>query len=128
MPFDSKADTDKNRLYIRLEGFMSDEEIHAAADLVISESKKLSPGFSTINDIRTFKPATPSGAEEIARAQKFLHERGVGHVIRIVGAKVLASIQFKRTQNDAGYIADHVTTMEEAERTLEEEESRTKSA
>jgi hypothetical protein len=128
MPYKSRADMEKNRLFIYLEGFMSDEELKSAADLVISEAKKLKPGFSTINDISNFKPATPKGAEEISRAQVFLKENGVGHVIRIVGEKVLASIQFKRTQNDAGYIADHVTTMDDALIILDKEESRTESA
>ncbi len=128
MTYDAIADLTKNRLFIHLEGFLTDEEVKFAANKVISEAKKLKPGFSTVNDITSFKPASPKGSEEIARAQIFLKENGVGHVVRVVGQKVITSIQFKRTQNEAGYIADHVATVEEALQLLDKEEARTKNA
>jgi hypothetical protein len=122
MSYEIAADTEKNRLLITMTGCMSDEELKDAADAVIREAEKLRPGFSTINDIRAFKPATEDGAAEIVRAQKFLSDHGVGHVVRVIGERSLASLQLKRTQTGAGYIADHVATMEEAFRILDEEE------
>jgi hypothetical protein len=126
MDYNVKADLNKNRLYIHLEGFLSGDDVKKAADSVIQEAKKMKPGFSAINNIKDFKPTTPEGANEILRAQKFLKENGVGHVIRVVGEQAITSMQFKRTQNEAGYIADSVSTLEEADALLDKEEERMK--
>lgn len=117
--YNAYADIAKNRLYIELSGFMMDGEVAAAADMCIAEGKKLHKGFDIINDISTFKPATPAGADEIKRAQMALGEMGVGHVIRVVGASSIATMQFNRTQNAAGYVADTTATKADAEKMLE---------
>ncbi len=116
------ANVPKNRLYLILNGFFTDDEVHTASDLTISEIKKLQPGFAIINDISTFKPATPAGAEDIKRAQVFAKEHGAKRVIRVVGedkvASAIAAMQFARTQQAAGYQAEIVSTVEEAEKLL----------
>lgn len=118
-----RADIAKNRLYMVLKGFFTDEEIHTAAQKTVEEIKKLKPGFAVINDISTFKPASQQGAEEIKRVQIFTHERGVKRIVRVVGkdkvASAITAMQFSRTQQEAGYTADIVGTIEEAEKLLD---------
>ena len=114
-----RADTAKNRLYIVLEGFLADEEAKAAADTIISEAKKLKSGFGLINDISSFKPTSALAADEIKRAQIGVKGLGVGRAIRVVGQAGLAGSQFARTGKEAGYDADIVGTIEEAEKSLE---------
>ncbi len=112
----------KNRLYLTLQGFLTDAELHKAYALTIAEIKKLQPGFDVINDISDFKPATPLGAEDIQRAQVFAKEHGAKRIIRVVGkdkvASVIATMQFSRTSRTAGYEAEIVATVEEAEKLL----------
>ncbi len=116
------ANVKKNRLYLILKGFFTDEEVHKAAELTISEIDKLKPGFSIINDISNFKPASPAGAEEIKRCQIYASEHGVKRIVRVVGKDAVASaitaMQFSRTQQQAGYTADIAATVEDAEKLL----------
>ena len=112
----------KNRLYVTLQGFFTDDEVHEASERTIAEIKNLRPGFDVINDISKFKPATPAGAEDIKRSQIFAKERGAKRIFRVVGkdmvASAIATIQFSRTSHTAGYEADIVATVEEAEKLL----------
>lgn len=116
------ADVAKNRLYLILSGFFTDDEVNIAADLTIAEIKKLKPGFTIINDISHFKAATQTGAANIKRAQVFANERGAKRVIRVVGkdaaASAIAAMQFDRTSKQAGYSADIAATVEDAEKLL----------
>jgi len=113
-----KSDLTKNILYITLEGFLSDEIVKTAADLTINEINKLKPGFSIINDISSFKPATAKGAEEIKRAQVYASAKGVSRIIRVVKQSHLGAMQFSRTAKDAGYDNEIASSVEEAERML----------
>ena len=114
-----RADTLKNRMYLVLDGFFTDEEMKKAADEAIQEVKKLKPGFAIINDISKFKPATAQGVEEMKRAQKFVQTAGVGRIIRIVESAALAQMQFKRTSREAGYTAETAASVQEAEAMLD---------
>lgn len=112
----------KNRLYLILRGFFTDAEVHEAYEHTIAEIKKLRPGFDVINDISDFKPATTVGTEDIKRAQLFAKEHGANRIIRVVGknkvAAGISAMQFSRTSRTAGYEADIVATVEEAEKLL----------
>ena len=116
------ANVSKNRLYLILHGFFTDDEVRKANERAIAEIKKLRPGFDIINDISDFKPATPVGAEDIKRSQIFANERGAKRIFRVVGkdmvASAIATMQFSRTSHTAGYEADIVATVEEAEKLL----------
>ena len=119
--YNIRADLSKNRLYMSISGFMDDDLVTQVVDKVIAEAKKLKPGFAVINDISTFKPATPKGAEEIKRAQLFVKENGVGRVIRVTGQDGIAAMQFSRiSKTTTGYEADQVTTVEDAEKLLDQ--------
>jgi hypothetical protein len=116
------ANVSKNRLYLILHGFFTDDEVHKSITRTIAEIKKLRPGFDIINDISDFKPATPVGAEDIKQAQLFAKEHGAKRIIRVLGkdkiASTISAMQFSRTSRIAGYEADMVATVEEAEKLL----------
>ncbi len=112
----------KNRLNMQLKGYMDDQELHAAAEVLITEVKKLKPGFDVIDDISEFKPASPQGSQEIARCQKYVLEHGVRHVIRILGTNVITRMQFNRTSKNAGSdaLVEEAASFEEAEKRLDD--------
>ncbi len=114
----SRADVNKNRLYVVLQGFIQGDEAKEAADIAIAEAKKLRPGFDVINDISTVKATSEQGVMELLRCQTFLKERGVGRVIRVVPEVTVGSMQIARTSKQAGYEADTARTIEEAEEML----------
>jgi hypothetical protein len=116
--YDVRADTQKNRLYLVLNGFFSEDEAKEAADKTIREAKKLQPGFDVINDISAFKPASPRGAEEIKRAALFVRKHGVARIIRVVPSTTIGSMQFARKSREVGYDAGVASSIEEAEKIL----------
>ena len=116
--YEIKSDLSKNRLFVTLSGFLTDEQMKTAADMVISETKKLKPGFSVINDISNFQPASKAGTEEIQKAQIFVKNNGAGRIVRIVKDNALANMQFSRVTKTAGYNVDEATSVEEAEKLL----------
>ncbi len=115
------ANQTKNRLYMQLKGFMEDDEMHAAAEVLIIEVNKLRPGFDVINDISECKPATKQGSLEIARCQKYVIEHGVRHVMRVLGTNAITRMQFSRTSKEAGSeaVTEEVSSFEEAEKRLD---------
>lgn len=115
-----RADTAKNRLYITLRGFLTDSEVKAAADTVIAEASKLRPGFDAINDITTFEPVSPEGTAEMVRAQQFVKTHGVRRIIRIQPQPSLGGLQLRRKAKEIGYEADTATSIEEAEKLLDQ--------
>jgi hypothetical protein len=112
----------KNRIYMRLEGFLSDQEVHAFVEQQIAAIKMMKPGFDVINDISNFKPASPEGAKEIERMLKFSDEKGTRYVMLIIGPNYIARMQFDRLHRttDSKYITEEVKSREDAERRLDE--------
>ena len=122
--YEARADIRRNRLYVVLEGFISDAEAKDACDTTIAEASKLMPGFDIINDISTVKPASPHGVTELLRCQTFLRDRGIGRVIRVVPKLSVGAMQISRTGKEAGYDADTATSIEEAEKMLEDQKKK----
>lgn len=112
----------KNRIYIRLEGFMSDQEVHEFVEKQIAAIKTMKPGFDVINDISNFKPASPEAAKEIEQMLKFSDDYGTRCVMRVIGPNVIARMQFDRMHRttDGKYITIEVASREEAEKKLDE--------
>lgn len=115
---DTRADTSKNRLYVVLDGYFSDEQVKDACNKVLREVKKLKPGFTAVNDISGFRPATPQGAAEMQRVQGVIMEAGLGRVVRIAGS-ALGEMQFRRTSRNAGYAAGTAASIQEADQMLD---------
>ncbi|PIB33995.1 hypothetical protein BFP72_00380 [Reichenbachiella sp. 5M10] len=111
--YEIAADVDRNILLLRLEGFLTDDEIAAGVTLVMSEVKKLKSGFVVINDISKLKPASPQGTEDIKKAQKYVIDLGASKIIRVT-ENPISKMQFNRTGVAAGYEAMEVETLEAA--------------
>jgi hypothetical protein len=117
--FDAKADVAKNRLYITLKGFLTDEEAKNAADLVIAEIRRLRPGFDVITDVSEFKATSPVGTQDIARGQKAAVDGGARRFVRVVSQEILGVHQFQRVAKTTGVTAEVAGSVAEAERLLE---------
>lgn len=115
-----RADIAKNRLYMKLSGYFTDEEAAQTAAKLQEEMRKLSPGFDIINDLSELKPLTPKGSEEIARGHHVIQQMGVGRIVRIVSQEVITKMQWDRKSKEVGIAAQMVTSMAEAERLLDQ--------
>ena len=115
-----RTDVPRNRLYLRMAGFMTDDDAARVADAIIAEIQKLKPGFAVINDIRELKPTSPVASEHMRRAQEASVKHGSGRVIRVVGNQVVTQMQWNRTLKTVqGSGAEIAATVDEAERMLE---------
>jgi len=119
--YDIRADVSRNRLYLHMVGYMSDDDAVAVADTIIREIQKLEPGFAVINDIRGLKPASAAATRQMQRAQEASFQHGHGRVIRVVGDEAaVTQLQWNRTLSAAqGKGAETAASVQEAERMLE---------
>lgn len=108
-----KVDSIKNFIFIKMGGFMHDDEMKKAADKVISESKRLKKGYTVITDVTKFSPSSQAGALEIQKAQKFLLDNGASKFVRIVES-VLGKMQFTKNAKEVGLNVIEVKTFDEA--------------
>ena len=113
-----ECDPKKNRIYIKLSGFMRLDEMTKCSDETIAATAKLKRGYDVITDIVDFSPAAPEVTKEIERVQAHFVASGVRKGVRIVGSKVVAGLQFKRTGSSAGYASANVATLADAEAEL----------
>ena len=115
----SKADLEKNRLYIHMEGTLTEQDAVVIVDQTIENARKLKPGFGVINDMADLKPGSPEVLAQFVRLQIFVKEHGVGRIVRIVTNAVTKS-QFGRGGRMAGYEKDPdiAESLEQAEAIL----------
>jgi hypothetical protein len=91
-----KCDREKNRLYITLEGFISQKEAREVAEEVAGEVLKLSKGFDVISDLSKFSFGSVGGGASLRSAMEMLQIRGVRRVVRIAGKSRAGLAQFIR--------------------------------
>ena len=115
-----RTDVEKNRLYLTLDGFFEYDKIVEVAQEIMIELKRLKTGYSFINDVSNFKPTTEEGVEEIKKIQLYMYNNGLGKVVRVVGKSLMSKLQFERKSKEVGYSAEHVQTVTEAEKILDE--------
>lgn len=108
-----KVDMQKNYIFIKMEGFMHDDDMKKAAEEVIKEAKKLKKNYTVITDVTKFRPSSQGGASEIQKAQKFLLDNGASKFIRIVES-VLGKMQFTKNAKEVGIEVIEVRSYEEA--------------
>jgi hypothetical protein len=121
--YEVRVDTNKNRLYLILKGFLKDGQAKEAADQVIAGIDKLKPGFDIITDIREFKPMSPKGSDEIARGQQYAKDKGVRRIVRVVGREVIGGMQFDRVAQNTEVGGEYTESIENAEALLDEEDN-----
>jgi hypothetical protein len=116
--FEVHSDPDRNRLYITLAGHLDGEERQAAMKAMMAEAAKLNPGFGVVTDISGLYPSDQEGFKDFLRAKSGLRMKGVGPVVRVVKIP-LSRIQVERISEEAGYEAESVSSLEEADRRLD---------
>lgn len=120
--FITNADVSKNRLYITLKGAFNADEARLAAGRVVSEIKKLQPGFNVITDISMIKSSDVEAADELIKIQKLLIESGVNQIVRVVGQlieQMVGKLQFDLASRESGIKAQTADTVAEADLLLD---------
>jgi hypothetical protein len=97
---------------------MDGTERQAAMKAMMAEAAKLGPGFGVVTDISGLYPSDQEGFKDFLRAKSGLRMKGVGPIVRVVKIP-LSRIQVERISGDAGYEAESVSTIEEADRRLD---------
>ena len=119
-----RYDERKNRLYVELKGTISEDEalalIRKTQDVL---EQHLRPGLSVINDLSDALPLPANVAAYISQGQSAIDAKHPSKVIRVV-KNIVSAVQFKRTHQEAhiGYSVIQVTSLEEAERLLDQEQ------
>jgi len=104
-------------MIIVLRGYLDEDEVRDAVARIMNAADALTPGFTIINNISQFAPASPVVISEIEKVQSYVHGKGVGKIIRIV-ENILSRHQLEKAQQKigAGYEVVEVESMEEAMR------------
>ncbi len=110
------VNTTENYMILTLKGFMQEQELQTTATEVLAGADRLTPGFTVINDISEFKPATHASAVVPKDTQAAIFRKGIGKVIRVEGEAAVANMQFTRTQREAKatYEVLYAATLDEA--------------
>jgi hypothetical protein len=115
----SKADIEKNRLYIILSGVIDVAEAKKAMLPIVKEAHKLKPKFDVITDFSGLKSADNRTKKILRSIMNYLSLQGVGRVVRIVGGAKAMLLKFADfTRGFKGYKIDYVPTIEDAEKKL----------
>jgi hypothetical protein len=119
--YEIELDLKKNCLYMKITGFLQEEDAKQMADTIILKAKKLEPGYTIINDISQCKPAPKEAFTHLKRGHSFVARHGVKRIIRVIGNPVTA-MQFNRAQRESQTDLEiiEVESLEEAERLLKE--------
>lgn len=116
-----KIDQEKNRLYITIGKLDDREEIEATIHDIKTACKQLKPGFGCLTDLREYELISEEDEHHIYEAQKIMVEAGLSNVVRVVKKfGYLGHYQFDKTAKAAGYHARNVSTIDEAEKLLDE--------
>ncbi|MFZ5573260.1 MAG: hypothetical protein ACOZF0_22895 [Thermodesulfobacteriota bacterium] len=118
---DIRVDLKKNRLYVTLGKRDSEDELIDIVEKIAQACKTLKPGFTCLTDLREYEVGPEEDGEYIQMAQKHMVKAGLKSVVRVrkqFGS--LAHFQFDRHSVNLGYHARNVTTIEEAEKLLDE--------
>ncbi len=122
--YDIRTDSKKNRLYLTITDELNGVEAALAAEEVIQAIEDLTPGFTVIDNLSEALPISADATKHIKRAQLAIAEKGVKKVVRVV-SNIVGAMQMKRIQHETGvtYEVIQTTSLEEAERLLDEEDT-----
>lgn len=117
-----KASPGKNRLYLTLKGKLDVAQMQAGVQAIVVEVKKLKPGFAVISDIAEAQPNSEEARLVMQQAMGTIKQMGMGRAVRVVSdSAMIAANQWQRTSRSAaGYTAEQVRTVEEAEHLLDQ--------
>jgi len=115
----------KNRMVLSLKGKTDLDELNAWSADLLSQLKKLKPGFGVISDILECHPTTEEGRMVIQETQKKAKDLGMGNVVRIVEkSNIVTAMQWQRSSRAVGYSASEAASVAEAEKLLDEMEKK----
>ena len=112
-----KVDLLKNRLYITI-GRIQRNKVKNSSDIVEKAVAKLEPGFTCLSRIIDARDIDQNDIEEIKKIQMMLAKSGMAKAVR-VGVEN-GKLLLNRVGKDTEYIASDATTLEEAEKMLDE--------
>ncbi len=118
--YDVKTDIDKNRIYITIGKLKDETEMQSLAQNVKTECQKLQKGFTCITDLRKYEVQDEIFEFYVTQTQEAMLLAGLSNVVRVRRETgLLGHFQFDNASMDVGYHAENVTTMEEAEKILD---------
>lgn len=120
-----KSNIEKNRLYITL-GKMDDPEIRGLIKEITHHASVLKPGFSCLVDIRNMDiKYSEKQMFTMELVMGGLIDAGMSRVVRVVSKKnKISQMKMEQESRSLGYRARPASTIEEAERILDEEDAR----
>jgi hypothetical protein len=121
--FEVKADSDTNRLYLRLAGFFREADVQPTIVKLEEELAKMRPDFDVVVDISQFMPGSAKAADALRRGGEMVKLRGRRRAVRIAGGIITGFMQFKRMMG--GVFAEdesvrYASSVAEADRILDE--------
>lgn len=119
--YDVKTDIDKNRITITIGKLEGETEMQILAQAVKAECQKLKKGFTCITDLRKYEVQDDMFENYVKETQEAMIAAGLSKVVRVRRETgLLGHFQFDNASMDVGYHAENVTSMEEAEKILNE--------
>jgi len=91
-----RADRGKNRLYIRLSGFLRSKHVDPAMEKLEVALRDLQPNLDVVTDLSDFVPGSPGASAALARGGEMIKKKGRRHGVRITGGLVTGLMQFQR--------------------------------
>ena len=91
-----QVDRVKNRLYIRLSGFLRSKNVDPAMEELEAALSELQPNLDVVTDLTDFVPGSPGASGALARGGEMIKEKGRRHGIRITGGLMTGLMQFQR--------------------------------
>ncbi len=121
--FKNQPDFVKNRMHLMLKGKIDLNEMNAWSADLLSQLKRLKPGFSVISEIAECQPTTEDGRQVLINTQKSAKEMGMGHVIRIIkDSNFVTANQWQRSSRAVGYAAMEAESVDAAIKLLDQME------
>ena len=119
--YDVKADIEKNRIYITIGQLEGESAMQALAQTVKTECQKLKKGFTCITDLRKYEVQDDRFEKYVTQTQEAMIEAGMSKVVRVRRETgLLGHFQFDNASMNVGYHAENVTSMEDAEKILDD--------
>ena len=91
-----RADRAKNRLYIRLSGFLRSKHVDPAMEELEIALRNLQPHFDVVTNLSSFVPGSPGASAALARGGEMIKEKGRRHGVRVTGGLMTGLMQFQR--------------------------------
>ncbi|MEN6394607.1 MAG: hypothetical protein ABFD53_12440 [Anaerolineaceae bacterium] len=116
-----RSNTFENRLLIILKGKIELDEANQISDKIIKSVKSLMPGYTVITDIQEMAPAMEDARQVFLTTMQAMKNAGLGLEVRVINPQnQVTANQFQRTSRAAGYTAQEVNSVSEAERLIDQ--------